>query len=142
MRIPRMREKKWGSEISNSCILECNSYMTMEGQVIGMPHSDSQPWLLVTVRRPISKKSDRMTWHSEWMPRREKFSEKSFQALSSWNCTWEGVELKEVNALEQRRFWNGVDSHLGAIEQTNAREREREREKERCRKAPTISISI
>ena len=36
-----------------------------------------------------------------------------------------------MNALEQRRFWNGVDSHLGAIEQTNARERERERERKR-----------
>ena len=36
-----------------------------------------------------------------------------------------------MNALEQRRFWNGVDLHLGAIEQTNARERERERERKR-----------
>ena len=34
-----------------------------------------------------------------------------------------------MNALEQRRFWNGVDLHLGAIEQTNAREREREMQK-------------
>ena len=40
-----------------------------------------------------------------------------------------------MNALEQRRFWNGVDLHLGAIEQTNARERERERETERKRDA-------
>ena len=36
-----------------------------------------------------------------------------------------------MNALEQRGFWNGVDLHLGAIEQTNARERERERERKR-----------
>ena len=39
--------------------------------------------------------------------------------------------------LERRRFWDGVDLRLGAIEQTNIRKREREREREIIRKAPT-----
>ena len=34
----------------------------------------------------------------------------------------------EEDAPEHKGFWDGVDLHLGAIEQTNARERERERE--------------
>ena len=47
-----------------------------------------------------------------------------------------------MNALEQRRFWNGVDLHLGAIEQTNAREREREKEREREMQKSTNNINI
>ena len=35
-----------------------------------------------------------------------------------------------MDSLERRGFWDGVDLHLGAIEQTNARERERERERD------------
>ena len=45
------------------------------------------------VGRLVSEKFDRTTWRSESMPRREKFTEKSFQALSSRNRTGEGVEL-------------------------------------------------
>ena len=56
-----------------------------------------------------------MTWHSKWMPRREKFFEKSFRALSSRNRTWEGVGLEEeVDALERKGFWDGVDLRLEA----------------------------
>ena len=44
----------------------------------------------------------------------------------------EGEE--EEDAPEQRRFRDGVDLHLGAIEQTNARKRETHR------KAPKTSI--
>ena len=62
------------------------------------------------------------------MPRLQKFSEKSFRAFSSRNRTKEGVGSKEEDTLERRGFWDRVDLHLGAIEQTNARERERERE--------------
>ena len=40
----------------------------------------------------------------------------------------EGEE--EEDASEQRRFRDGVDLHLGAIEQTNERKRERERERD------------
>ena len=83
------------------------------------------------VERLVSEKSDRMTWRSEWMPRLEKFSEKSFRALSSRNHTWEGVGLEEEDALERKGFWDGVDLHLGAITQTISREREREREKQK-----------
>ena len=75
------------------------------------------------------------------MSHHENFSEKSDLAFSSRNLTWEGVGSKE-DAPEQKGFWDGVDLHLGAIEQTNARIRERKRERETCRKAPTISISI
>ena len=39
--------------------------MIMEGQVTGMPHSDSQPLLWMKVDRSVSEKSNRMTWHSE-----------------------------------------------------------------------------
>ena len=49
------------------------------------------------------------------MPHREKFFEKSFQALSSRNRTWEGVGLEEeVDALEWKGFWDGVDLRLEA----------------------------
>ena len=39
--------------------------------------------------------------------------------------------------LERRRFWDGVDLRLGAIEQINIRKRERERKREIIRKTPT-----
>ena len=52
------------------------------------------------------------------MPHREKFSEKSFQALSSRNHTWEGVGLEEEkDALEQKGFWDEMDLRLGAMMQ-------------------------
>ena len=54
------------------------------------------------------------------MSHREKFSEKSDLAFSSWNQTWEGVESEE-DAPEQRGFWDGVDFRLGAIEQLTER---------------------
>ena len=64
------------------------------------------------------------------MPRLQKFSKKSFRALSSQNRTEEGVGLEEEDALERKGFWDRVDLRLDAIEQTNARKRERERERE------------
>ena len=63
------------------------------------------------------------------MPRREKFFEKSLQALSSLNLTWEGVESigeEEEDAPEWREFWDEVDFRLGAIEQLTERKKERE----------------
>ena len=66
-----------------------------------------------------------MTVGRSIMPRREKFSEKSFWVLSSQNRTREGVgSEEEVDALERKGFQDGVDLRLGAIEQTNARKRE------------------
>ena len=56
-----------------------------------------------------------MTWHSEWMPRLQKFSKKSCQALSSWNRTCEEVGSEEVDAPEWREsistntLYEGVD---------------------------------
>ena len=58
-----------------------------------------------------------MTWRSEWTPYREKFSEKSFRASSSRNRIEEGVGLEdEVEALERKGFWDGVDLCFGAFD--------------------------
>ena len=69
------------------------------------------------------------------MPRREKFSEKSLRALSSWNRMCDGAGLvggEEENASERRGFRDGVDFFLGAIEQlTKERKREREGQTEK-----------
>ena len=71
----------------------------------------------MTVGRLVSKKSDKMTWHFEWTPCLEKFSENSCQDLSSRNRTEEGVGSKEVDAPERRGFWDGVDLRLSAMTQ-------------------------
>ena len=63
------------------------------------------------------------------MPRLEKFFEKSFRALSSWNRTEEGVGSEEEDALERRGFWDGVDFRLGAMMQLTERKREKEKER-------------
>ena len=68
------------------------------------------------VGRLVSEKSDKMTWHSEWTPCREKFSEKSFQASSSRNQIEEGVGSEEDDASERRGFWDGADLHFGAMD--------------------------
>ena len=95
----------------------------------------------MTVGRSISEKSDRMTWRSKWMPRWEKFSKKSFRALSSQNCTWEGVESEEVDAPEWRGFWDGVDFGLGAIAKLT-KEIGRERNKQKSTNNININIKI
>ena len=56
------------------------------------------------------------------MPRREKFSEKSFRALSSRNWMWDGVGSEgeeEEDDSKRRGFRDVVDLRLGAIEQAN-----------------------
>ena len=58
----------------------------------------------------------------------EKFSEKSYRALSSQNQIWEAEGSEEEEAPEQWGFWDGVDFRLGAIKQLTKRERERERD--------------
>ena len=61
------------------------------------------------------------------MPRLEKFSKKSDLAFPSWNWMWKGVGLEnEEEALEWKRFRDGVDFRLGAIEQLTERRRERD----------------
>ena len=101
----------------------------------GTSHSDSHPRLWMIVGRSISKKSAKMTRHSEWTPRREKFFEKSFWASSSRNRIWEGVGSEEDNALERKGFWDGADLRLGAINTTNVN-RKRGRERKTIRKDP------
>ena len=73
----------------------------------------------------------------------EKFSKKSWRAISSRNQMWRGVESEEKDApewrgveseeedaLEWRGFRDRVDFHLGAIEQLT-KERGRERNKQK-----------
>ena len=78
--------------------------MITEGQVTGMSQSDSQPLLWMTVGRSVLEKFDKTTWHSQWTPHLQKFSEKSFQASSSWNRTEKGVRLEEEDVPERRGF--------------------------------------
>ena len=107
----------------------------MDGQVIGTLHNDSHPRLWMTVGRSVSVKSAKMTRRVKWTPRWEKFSEKSFQASSSWNRRWEGVGSEEDDAPEQRGFWDGVDLRFGAINMTNVNKK-RGRERETIKKVP------
>ena len=73
------------------------------------------------------------------MPRLEKFSEKSFRALSSWNHTKEGVGSEEEDAPELRGFWDRVDLRLGAMKQLT-QEREIEGEKRQSKKQQQHNI--
>ena len=85
--------------------------------MIGTSHSDSQSLLWMIVGRLVLEKFDKMTWRFEWTPRLEKFSKKSYWALSSRNWTEEGVGSEEVDALKQRGFQDRVDLRLGAMTQ-------------------------
>ena len=76
------------------------------------------------------------------MPRREKFSEKSLRALSSWNRMCDGAGLvggEEENASERRGFRDRVDFRLGAIKQLT---RERERNMQKSTNKININIKI
>ena len=64
----------------------------------------------------MSEKSDKMTRHSEWTPRLEKFLKKSDLAFSSRNWTEEGVGSEEEAGPERKGFWDRADLRLGAIE--------------------------
>ena len=112
----------------------------MEGHVTGTSHSDSQPRLWMTSGRLVSAKSTKMTRRFEWTPHRENFSEKSFRASFSRNQIEEGVGSEdEVEALERKRFWDGVDLRFGVIDTTNINKREGER-KRQSEKLQTVQI--
>ena len=114
----------------------------MRGHVIGTSHSDSHPLLWMTEGSSVSAKSDRTTWHFEWMPRLEKFSENALKASSSWNQTLEGEGLEDEKAPEWREFRAGVDLRLGAINTTNVnRIRGRKREEQLEKSQATLKIS-
>ena len=68
------------------------------------------------------------------MSRLEKFSENALKASSSRNQTVEGEGLVEDDVLEHKRFWDGADLRLGAIDMTNINRR-RGRERKTIRKA-------
>ena len=93
--------------------------MSTRGQVIETSHSDSHSQLWMTMGRSMSVKSASMTWHSEWTPRLEKFSENALWASSSRNRRERGAESKDEEASKWRGFQAGVDLHLGAIDMTN-----------------------
>ena len=96
-----------------------------------MSHNDSQPRLWMTSSRSVSVKSAKMTRRSEWTPRQEKFSEKSFRASSSRNWIWEGVGSEDKDgALERKGFWDGADLCIDALDTTNVNRKERERKKQ------------
>ena len=101
-----------------------------------MSHSDSHPLLWMTEGRSVSKKFDRTTWRSKWMPYLEKFSENVLNASSSQNQTLEGEGLEDEEAPEWRGFQAGVDLHLSAIDTTNVN-RKRGRERKTIRKVPS-----
>ena len=101
-----------------------------------MSHSDSHPWLWMTVGRLVLVKSTRMPWRLEWMLRLEKFSENALWASSSWNWRERGAESKDEEAPEWRRFRAGVDLRLGAIDTSNVN-RKRGKERETIRKVPS-----
>ena len=89
----------------------------------------------MTSGRLVSVKSAKMIWCSEWMPCREKFFEKALRASSSRNRICEGVGSEEVDALEWRGFWDGVNLRLSAIDMTNVNEkRGRERDNQKSLK--------
>ena len=87
----------------------------------------------------MSVKFAKMTQRSEWMLRRENFSEKAFQASLSRNQICEGVGSEDDDALEWRGFWDGVDLRLAAIDMTNVNRKEKEREKQ-SEKLQTVQI--
>ena len=134
MHVPRTQVKKRGTEWSIPCMLEYNSWISTKGQVIRMSHNDSHPRLWMTSGRSVSVKSARMTWHSEWMPCLEKFSENALWASSSRNRREIGAKSKDEKAPEWRGFQVGVDLRLGAIDTTNVNIK-RGREKETIKKA-------
>ena len=93
----------------------------------------------MTVGKSVLAKSARKTWHSEWMPCLEKFSQNALWASSSWNRRERGAESKDEEALEWRGFRVGVDLRLGDIDTTIVN-RKRGRERKTIKKSQAIQI--
>ena len=74
------------------------------------------------------------------MPHREKFFKKTLQASSSQNQICEGVGLEEVDAPEQRGFWDEVDLRLGAIDTTNVNEKRGRKRERQLEKSQAVQI--
>ena len=96
---------------------------------------DVTQWLLTPtvndIGKSVSAKSAKMTRHSEWTPRWEKFSKMSFRASSPRNQIWEGVGLKdEDDDPERRGFQDRIDLRLGVIDMINVNRKERERKRQ------------
>ena len=108
----------------------------MLGHLLGISYRDTHPRELNASSRGVSKKLDRVTWHSEWIARWEKFSNKSSHAFSSWNRTksWgKGAEEKEEEPQRLIGFLEGTN-FLGAMRRKlNKRERENKEHSENTR---------
>ena len=74
------------------------------------------------------------------MPCLEKFSENALKASSSRNQMLEGEGSVEEEAPKQRRFWAGMDLHLGAIDTTNVNRFRGRRREEQSEKSQAVHI--
>ena len=99
------------------------------GHLKGISQRDSHLRVWMTSGRWVSVKSYRITWHSRWTPRLEKFLEKSWWAFSLWNWTWKGGmgRSEDKEDLEQKGFWVRLDLRLGTMRNLFEREGMRER---------------
>ena len=111
----------------------------MRRQVTRTSHDDSHFRLWMTMGRSVLAKSAKMTQRSEWTPRQENFSEKSFRASSSWNRIWEGVRSEEDDAPKWRGFRDEANLCLGAIDMTNVNKRERGKKERQSKKSQSNS---
>ena len=96
--------------------------------------------LWMTVGRLVLVKWPKMTRHSEWMPYREKFSVNALWATSLRKWRERGAWLEEVEALEWRGFWAGVDLRLGAIDTTNVTKNREGKERDNQKSSKTVQI--
>ena len=112
----------------------------MRGHVTGTSHSDSYPLLWMIEGRSVLAKSNRTTWHFEWILRLEKFSENALKASSWRNRTLEGEGSEDEEAPERRGFWVGVDLRLGAIDTTNVNRFRGRRREEQSEKSQAIQL--
>ena len=75
----------------------------MLGHLKGFSRRDSQPRELNALGRGVSRKSDRMIWHSERIALSLKFSSKSFWDFESWNLSLEGREEKKKKKKKKKK---------------------------------------
>ena len=77
------------------------------------------------------------------MPRREKFSKSPYGIYHhgiGCEMEWGQRGEEEEDAVERKGFWDGVDLHLGTIEQKNTRKREGKRDTQKRTKQINIRI--
>ena len=104
--------------------------MNTSGNLEGFSQREAHLQELIALGRGVSRKSDRITWHSEWIARSEKLSKKLLRVFSLQNRI-ESEGKEEEEEPWRIEFLEGTD-FLGALmRRLNVREREREREREK-----------